>query len=158
MRVTSLLCAIVVLVAPWEAVAQGEVSVERGLYVSIIGGCHDCHTEGYNEFDGKIDPVKALKGKSVGFRGPWGTTYPANLRIRANQLPEKNFVIKMKNIRTLPPMPWYNVQAMDESDVRSLYLYIKSLGEPGKPAPPALPPDEEPNTPYVQLVPPQMPE
>ena len=55
--------------------AADEVSVERGLYISIIGGCHFCHTEGYREAEGKIDPEKALKGSSVGWRGPWGTTY-----------------------------------------------------------------------------------
>jgi hypothetical protein len=46
---------------------------------------------------------------------------------------------------------------MAESDMRSLYLYIKSLGEPGESAPFHRPPNKEPRTPYVTLVPPQMP-
>jgi hypothetical protein len=156
MRVVCLFCAMIGFISAPPVLAQ-EASVERGLYVSIVGGCHDCHTQGYNESGGKIDPAKALMGSTVGFRGPWGTTYPANLRIRVSQLPEANYLTKMKNIRTLPPMPWYNVQAMNETDVRSLYLYIKSLGDPGQPAPLALPPDEEPTTPFIQLAPPQMP-
>jgi hypothetical protein len=44
-----------------SAFAQGNVSVERGLYVSITGGCHDCHTEGYRDSGGKIDPDKAMR-------------------------------------------------------------------------------------------------
>ena len=55
-------------------VARADVSVERGLQVSIVGGCHDCHTEGYSESEGNIDPEKALRGSPVGWQGPWGTT------------------------------------------------------------------------------------
>ena len=127
MRV-SLFSLLAGLTIPIAAFAQGEVSVERGLQVSIIGGCHDCHTEGYSEAEGKIDPDKALKGSSIGWRGPWGTTYPQNIRARALLVSENMFVVHMKRLKTRPPMPWYNVRAMDESDLRSLYQYIKSLG------------------------------
>ena len=54
-------------------------------------------------------------------------------------------------------MPYFNVRAMDESDIRSLYQYIKSLGEPGSQVPDLVPPGEEPKTPYYPLVPPTMP-
>jgi hypothetical protein len=47
-----------------------DISVERGLKVSIVAACHDCHTEGYRESEGKIDPEKALKGNAMGWRGP----------------------------------------------------------------------------------------
>jgi hypothetical protein len=46
---------------------------------------------------------------------------------------------------------------MDESDIRSLYQYLKSLGDKGEPAPANLGPDVEPKTPYIQIAPPQMP-
>jgi hypothetical protein len=68
------------------------------------------------------------------------------------------FVATMKRLKTRPPMPWYNVRAMDESDLQSLYRYIKSLGEVGKQTHFVLTnPSEEPTTPYIQLAPPQMP-
>lgn len=38
----------------------------RAIHISIIDGCHFCHTEGYREAEGKIDPAKALKGSSIG--------------------------------------------------------------------------------------------
>ena len=113
--------------------------------------------EGYSETEGKIDPEKALMGSSVGWRGPWGTTYATNLRIDASVMSERGFVGMLKRIRTSPPMPWYNLRAMEESDMQSLYQYIRSLGKHGKPAPSRIRPDKEPTTPYVQLVPPQTP-
>ena len=157
MRVTSLLSLLAGFTVPIAAFAQGEVSVERGLQVSITAGCHDCHTEGYMEADGQIDPTKALKGSSIGWRGPWGTTYAQNLRVWALLVSEKRFVAHMKTLKTRPPMPWYNVNAMDESDLRSLYQYIRSLGEVGETVPIVVNPGDEPTTPYIQLAPPQMP-
>jgi hypothetical protein len=153
MRLMLVLAAIAV---PGVACSQGTVSVERGLQVSIVGGCHDCHSEGY-DVSGQVDPAKALKGTHLGWQGPWGTTYPRNLRLLAASMEEDGFVEHMKTFKAKPPMPWFNVHAMDESDLRSLYLYIKSLGEPGEQVPEALPPGEEPKTPYIVIAPPIMP-
>lgn len=155
MRLIGLLATVAIGFTPTAFAA--EVSVERGKQVSIVGGCHDCHTAGYNESGGKIDPATALKGIPVGWRGPWGTTYAMNLRITAGTRTEDGFLDFAKNFTARPPMPFYNVHAMDESDIRSLYQYIKSLGAPGEQMPEALPPDQEPKTPYVVIAPPMMP-
>jgi hypothetical protein len=48
-------------------------------------------------------------------------------------------------------MPWYNVNAMTESDLRAIYKYVRSLGPAGDPAPAYLPPDKEPKPPFVQF-------
>jgi mono/diheme cytochrome c family protein len=135
--------------------ADKEISVERGLQVSITHGCHDCHTAGYLETDGKLDPAAALKGSPMGWRGPWGTTYALNLRLTLVEKAktEDEFVRFAKTFKARPPMPWYNVHVMDESDLRSLYRYIKSLGDPGEQVPDAVGPDEEPKTPYFLLSP-----
>ena len=154
---------------PWLAVASlslvplaahaasGEVSVERGRQVSIIGGCNDCHTAGYNESQGKIDPAAALKGTAIGWMGPWGTTYPANILLKVKDMSQDAFVEYARTFTARPPMPFYNVHAMDESDLRSLYLYVKSLGDPGDPMPDYVPPGQEPKTPYYVAAPPTMP-
>ena len=156
---SSLVCLVFVplLLSQETALAQSDVSVERGLYVSIVGGCHDCHTLGYNESGGVIDPNLALKGTTVGFQGPWGTTYAANLRLRAADLSEDGFLGYAKTLKTYPPMPWYNVRKMTDSDLRSLYRYIRSLGDPGDGTPPFVPPGNRVSTPYIVLAPPQPP-
>lgn len=157
MRTRYLCFAWMLLVTMHGGAAFGEVSVARGLKISIIGGCHDCHTEGYSESEGKIDSEKALKGSSIGRQGPWGTTYPGNLRLDASDLSEDGFVRIFQTLKASPPMPWYNLRAMDEDDIRSLYQYIRSLGEPGVLAPSFVPPGEKVKTRYIVLAPPQMP-
>lgn len=62
-----------------------------------------------------------------------------------------------KTFQARPPMPFFNVHAMDESDIRSFYRYIVSLGEPGEKAPDDGPPGQEPKTPYIVIAPPSMP-
>ncbi|AQS48944.1 hypothetical protein BMG03_14965 [Thioclava nitratireducens] len=156
MKRVIILAALAALAGSSAGLAQ-EVSVERGRLVSITSGCHDCHTAGYNESGGKIDPEAALKGVPLGWQGPWGTTYAVNLRDEIKDMDEDGFVEFAKTFDAKPPMPFYNVHAMPESDLRSLYQYIKSLGEPGDPMPEALPPGEAPKTPYIVMAPPMMP-
>jgi len=157
MRWAVLFAGVSAIAFPLAAAAQ-DVSAEYGKHVSIIGGCHDCHTANYNETEGQIDPNTALKGTAIGWQGPWGTTYPANLRITAReQGSEDAFVEFLNTFKTRPPMPWYNVHEMTETDKRALYRYIVSLGDPGDPEPEYVPPDEEPKTPYYPLIPPTMP-
>ena len=139
LRLTTLAIAGVML-SLGGAAAQ-DVSVEFGEHISIIGGCHDCHSAGYNESGGKIDPNAALMGNPVGFEGPWGTTFAKNLRLSLKELSEDDWVAYAKTFQTMPPMPWYNVHALTEVEMRSLYQYIKSLpGGLGEPAPDPIPP------------------
>jgi hypothetical protein len=135
----------------------GEVSIDRGLYVSIIGSCHDCHTEGYRESEGKINPETAMMGIDVGWQGPWGTSYSSNLRLIASSLSEAGFLRLLTSYKAKPPMPWYNLRKMEEADLKSLYVYLRSLGEPGKIEPPFVPPGSPVRTPFIVLDPPQLP-
>lgn len=152
------LAVALVVGAPVAVSAQtAEVSIARGKQVSIIGGCNDCHTVGYNESGGKIDPTKALAGSPVGWQGPWGTTYAVNVRLYISKMTEEDFVHFARTFTAKPPMPYYNVHAMDEADIRSLYRYIKSLGAPGPAMPTALEPGVTPKTPYVVMAPPIIP-
>jgi mono/diheme cytochrome c family protein len=128
-----------------------------GKTVSIIGGCNDCHTADYNIKGGVINPDTALKGNPVGYQGPWGTTYAVNLRLLAGTMKEDDWVKYLKTFTARPPMPFYNVQALDDVQMRSLYEYIVSLGAPGDPAPAYVPPGQKPKFPYVVFAPPVMP-
>ena len=124
--------------------------IERGRYIVEIGGCNDCHTAGYAEAGGKAPENERLKGDTLGYRGPWGTTYPSNLRLSILRRSEDEWLKYARGLMTRPPMPWFNVRAMSESDLRAVYQYVKSLGSAGKEAPVFLPPNQAPKQPYVQ--------
>jgi mono/diheme cytochrome c family protein len=123
----------------------------RGRYLVVTSGCNDCHTAGYAPKDGNVPEKDWLKGDILGWRGPWGTTYPANLRLYMEKMTEDQWAKLGKVFRTRPPMPWFNVNAMTESDLRAIYKYVRSLGPAGDPAPAYLPPDKEPKPPFVQF-------
>ena len=97
----------------------------------------------------KVDEKQWLVGDSLGWRGPWGTTYPANLRLYMEKLSEKEWVEQAKKLETRPPMPWFALNAMTTSDLRAIYRFIRSLGPAGEPAPAFVPPNQEPRPPYV---------
>jgi len=130
--------------------APNAEQIERGRYVVEIGGCNDCHTAGYAEAGGKAAESDRLKGDTLGYRGPWGTTYPTNLRLSIGKMTEDQWVKYAKTLMTRPPMPWFNIRAMTEADQRALYQYVKSLGQSGTAAPAFLPPDKAPKPPYIQ--------
>ena len=141
--------AAAVLAAP--ALAQQDLA--RGRYVATIGGCNDCHTAGFPQKNGQVPEAEWLLGNPVGFRGPWGTSYPTNLRLSLSKMTEAQWVDYAKKLQARPPMPWFNLNKMADADLRALYHFVKSLGAPGKPAPDGLPPDAEPKTPFVVFVP-----
>jgi len=125
--------------------------IERGAYLARIGGCNDCHTEGYLQNEGNVPVAEWLKGSSFGWRGPWGTTYPPNLRLYVKDLTESQWVQVARSLRSRPPMPWFNLNKMHKDDLRAIYHFIKSLGDPGKQAPPFVPPGQEPPMPYATI-------
>jgi hypothetical protein len=92
-------------------------------------------------------------GSQVGFRGPWGKTYPRNLRLTVQDLSEDDWVTMLRSRTTLPPMPWMDINRMGEADPRAIYQYIQPLGPGGRHMLDVVPPDEEPATPYIWLVP-----
>lgn len=92
-----------------------------------------------------------LVGDALGWRGPWGTTYAANLRLRMQDWSEEQWLAVAKNAQFRPPMPWFALRDMNVSDLRALYRFIRSLGAAGTAAPSYLPPDVEPAGPVVQF-------
>lgn len=127
-----------------------------GQYLTLVGGCNDCHTVGWAESNGKTPPAEQLTGSPVGYRGPWGTTYPANLRSVAQRASEDRWVQILTTAdggHGRPPMPWMNTGQMSDHDLRAIYRYIHSLGAAGTAAPRGLPPGTVPTTPYINFVP-----
>jgi mono/diheme cytochrome c family protein len=128
-------------------------ALARGEYIVRITGCNDCHTPGYPEKGGKVPTSQWLTGSPVGFKGPWGVSYPINLRLFMQSLTEDQWVTFAKNNQARPPMPWFTLQMISDSDLRDTYQFVKSLGPAGTLAPNALPPGEAIKTKYIDFVP-----
>ena len=148
-RISLLLAAC--LAVPVAALAKEDAQLKRGRYLVEIGGCNDCHTPGYAPSGGKVPESQWLTGDRLGWHGPWGTTYPRNLRLYFQDLTEAQWLQKAKTLETRPPMPWFDVRAMSTADLKALYRYIRHLGPAGQPAPADLPPGETPPQPYVEF-------
>ena len=127
--------------------------IVRGRYMVLVGGCNDCHTDGYMAVEGKMAEDKWLTGASVGFKGPWGVTYPINLRRMVTNFTEDEWVLQVKTVKAAPPMPWWALHEMSDYDLRSLYTFLRFLGPAGTEAHSAIPPGVEPTTPYVVFEP-----
>jgi mono/diheme cytochrome c family protein len=136
--------------APSVVAASPEAA---GRYIVRLGGCNDCHTPGFEMLGDKIPESQWLTGGVAGFRGPWGTTYPSNLRLHVQNVNEDDFVQQVLARNSRPPMPWPSLHAMSDQDLRAVYRFIKSLGPAGKPAPEYVSPGEEPKTPYISFEP-----
>ena len=124
----------------------------RGEYMVRIGGCNDCHTDGYAQQQGQVPKAAWLTGSPLGYTGPWGTTYAANLRTRLGGMDEAQWLAYSANLRTRPIMPDYELRAMSEADRRAIYHFVRSLGPGGNDAPAYLPPGSRPPPPYMELV------
>jgi cytochrome c553 len=127
--------------------------VAAGEYLTTVAGCNDCHTMGWMERGAAVPVQDRLTGMPIGWRGPWGTSYPANLRLTAANMTANQWVTMTRARNGNPPMPWMNLHAMSDQDLRAIYAYLRSLGAKGEPVPTFVPPGEEPNTPFLLLVP-----
>jgi mono/diheme cytochrome c family protein len=123
--------------------------VSRGRYLVQIAGCNDCHTPGYMVSAGKVEEKAWLTGEPLGWRGPWGTTYASNLRLLVQGMTADQFMRHARSDQRRPPMPWFNVRDMSDTDVKAVYAYLKHLGPAGQPAPAYMPPGREPEGPFV---------
>jgi mono/diheme cytochrome c family protein len=132
--------------------AYDPATVARGRYLVAIGGCNDCHTPGYGERGGNVPEKEWLTGVPVGFQGPWGTTYPANLRLVINSMSEAQWLEHARRER-LPPMPWFGLRAMSDADLKAVYAFVRSLGPAGVAVPAYVAPGGKVDTPYFVFVP-----
>ena len=149
--------------------------VERGRYLVSVGGCNDCHSPKKMTDQGPIpDPALLLSGHPAGIplagadtataknwilffpmgtasKGPWGTTYAANLTPDPTGIGNwseqqffnamrKGWYKGMEGTRPIMPlMPWQNYKDMSDEDLRSIFAYLKTI-PPVKNAVPAYEP------------------
>ncbi len=142
--------------APASPFVHASHEMEAGEYLTTIGGCNDCHTSGWAESNGKTPSAERFTGSDVGYRGPWGTTYAANLRLVTQRESEDEWVHILTTAdggKGRPPMPWMNTAATSDRDLRAMYRYIKSLGARGERTPRGVGPKDTPKTKVIEFVP-----
>lgn len=69
--------------------------------------------------------------------GPWGTSFAANLTPDATGLGPWTLADFVKSMRSgrhlgggrdiLPPMPWFNMAALSDPELKALFAYLKSV-------------------------------
>jgi len=126
-------------------------SIDRGRYLARVAGCNDCHTAGYPQSGGKVPENQWLLGDRLGWQGPWGTTYPPNLRLSLQKMTEQEWIRFARTKELRPPMPWFALRDMSTDDLRAIYRYVRHLGPAGEPAPAYKPPGEAVEGPVVRF-------
>jgi mono/diheme cytochrome c family protein len=128
-----------------------EQKVVRGRYLLVVLGCNDCHTPG--GMYGTPDSTRALSGSELGWRGPWGVTYPRNITPDSTGIAgwtEDQIVTAIRQGRRpdgtpiLPPMPWPTFARLTDEDAGALAAALKALPPIAHRSPAALPPSSKP--------------
>lgn len=132
--------------------AAGQDPIARGEYIVKTSGCNDCHTPGYPESGGQVAQTAWLTGNPVGFLGPWGTTYPTNLRLYVQDIDESEWLTRVRRPMR-PPMPWFSLRDMTDEDLIAVYRFTRSLGAAGERMPVAAGPQETVETAFIDFVP-----
>jgi hypothetical protein len=127
-----------------------ESYLEAGRYLSVVALCNDCHTHGWLP-NADVREEEWLAGSPVGYEGPWGVSFPSNLRLRAQEWTEDQWVEKLRTRRAHDFMPWMAVTVLSDKDARAFYRFLRHLGPYGEHVPAAIPPGEPIGEPYVSL-------
>lgn len=134
-----------------EAAERAQAELALGRYLVQTSGCNDCHSPGYAQSGGKTAEATWLTGDDIGWRGPWGTSYPSNLRLFMAAMSESQWLHHARTMEPRPPMPWFNVRAMSDRDLRAIYHYIRAAGPAGQAAPAYVPPGQPVSGPVIQF-------
>jgi mono/diheme cytochrome c family protein len=82
--------------------------------------------------------VTVAAGSMTAWSGPWGVSFTANLtpdpETGTGNWTEKEFIDTMRSGRhlgrgrqILPPMPWPNVAALTDEDLKAVFAYLRSV-------------------------------
>ncbi len=137
-------------------------SVARGRYLVTIMACNDCHTPG--SLYGGPDPERFLAGSEMGWAGPWGVVYAANLtpdpETGLGQWTPEEIA---KTIRTgnrpdgrqlAGAMPWLNYSNLTDADGLAIARYLRTLKPVKHTVPKPLAPGAEVKGPVLAFPPP----
>lgn len=116
-------------------------SVAYGKYLTMIGGCYECHTP-HNEKNQLVAEKPFAGGWEM--RGPWGRNLTANLTPHPStyvgRATREEWIGRFKSFANMnaenapvpPPgrntiMPWIALSGMTEEDLGAIYDYLKTV-------------------------------
>ena len=143
------------------AAMTAEQKLERGRYLMTAMPCVDCHTPG--TFYGAPDMTRMYSGSELGWVGPWGVAYAANLTpdstglggwtedqiataIRTGNRPDGRQLAAI--------MPWMSFSNLTDEDAHAIAAYLKTLKPVHHKAPAPVPPGRKPAGALVAFPPP----
>jgi len=125
--------------------------VERGRYLVTVSGCNDCHTPGY--LYGQPDMNRMLSGSEIGWPGPWGLAFAANLtpdeETGLGKWSDEEVLAAIQNGqrpdgRMLAPiMPYMNFMNLTDEDAKAIVAYLRSIPAVKHEEPAPVPPGEK---------------
>ena len=134
----------------------------RGEYLTTVMGCGDCHTPG--AFYGAPDLKRRFAGSEVGWKGPWGVDYAANLtpddQTGLGKWSEKDIVTALRTgmapggVVIQPPMPWPNMTQLSDDDAYAIAAYLKSVPAVAHAVPGHVAPGQPVTGPVIEFPPP----
>jgi mono/diheme cytochrome c family protein len=129
------------------AAMTGDEKIARGRYLVHAIGCGDCHTPG--TFYGAPDSTRAYGGSELGWTGPWGTSYAANITPDSTGIAswsEDDIVnaimkgVKPDGSPVMPPMPWPDLAQLTPEDGHAIAAYLKTVAPVRHQVPALVPP------------------
>ena len=158
----ALSCGVVLAFAQGSRPKADPALIAKGKYLAQIMSCGDCPTPG--TFDGAPGFEHFLAGRELGWAGPWGVGYAANLTSDpetglGKRKPEQiAMAIRSGNRpdgrQLAPAMPWLDYSVLTDADALSIVAYLKTLKPAKHAVPKPVPPGETPTGPALVFPPP----
>ena len=155
----ALVCGVVLAFAQGGPQKADPALIAKGKYLAQIMSCGDCHTPG--TFYGAPDEARAYSGSEMGWKGPWGVKYAANLTPdldtgigywTAAELAQTLRTGVRPDGSTLgPPMPMESIKQLSEGDAKAMAAFFMSLKPVSHTVPRALKPGVEAKGPVLEF-------
>ncbi len=161
-REVRIILAAIVACIPAVSARAADAEVERGKYLTQLGGCTDCHTPG--NFLGHPDMAKYLGGSDVGFAVPGlGVFVGPNLTPdtetglggwTVQQIAAAITTGARPDGRVLAPvMPWPSFAHLTKADALAIAAFLKTLPPVNHKVPGPFGPGEEPSVGVMSVLP-----
>lgn len=153
--VAGILLVVVVFILTSCGGKSNEEMKERGRYLVRAAGVLSYHTPIGK--DGRPDYTKFLAGSTVGYKGPWGVTYPKNLtpddETGIGLMTDEEVISLIKEEALSGKLSIFNDYYKDltDEDLKCIVVYLRSIDKISNKVPADLKPGEPVTTAVIDL-------